>query len=81
MELAENIKTIKNEIIGYEYVNYGGNQVNVMGYKDLLFFDEEKVILKVKNGEILVSGKNLQVLEVSHGFIIIKGEISSVTFS
>jgi len=81
MELAENIKTIKNEIVGYEYVNYGGKQVNVMGYKDLLFFDEVKVILKVKNGELLVIGKNLQVLEVSHGFITVKGEISSVTFS
>lgn len=66
---------VKNNISGYRYQNYGGEIIIVQGYKDILFFDENSVILKLKTGELQVRGDNLKVNQFSPNSIVIKGKI------
>lgn len=77
-EFCNDIKELKNNILEYRYQNYGGKVVIVQGYKDIIFFDENSVCLKLKTGEITLSGENLKVEEFSSNTIKIIGKILKI---
>lgn len=77
-DFIEDIKELKNSIVGYRYINYGGEVAIVQGYKDILFFDENSVILKLKSGELLVKGQGLVVTEFTTNSVKICGKIISI---
>lgn len=62
-------------VTGYKYVNLGGKLLYVQGYKDILSFSETEVILKLKQGELKVKGKNLNIKELNLNSIVIEGKI------
>lgn len=77
-DFIDELKELKNNAVGYRYINYGGKLVIVQGYKDILFFDDTTVTLKLKTGELSVSGTKLVVTEFSTNSIKIVGIISKI---
>lgn len=77
-DFIDELKELKNNAVGYRYINYGGKLVIVQGYKDILFFDDTTVTLKLKTGELSVSGTKLVVTEFSTNSIKIVGNISKI---
>ncbi|MGN1222486.1 MAG: YabP/YqfC family sporulation protein [Christensenellales bacterium] len=62
----------------FRYQVNSGKEIVVEGYKNLLLVSDEKIVLKVKNGEINILGCNLCVKEFSAQTIMVKGEIRSI---
>lgn len=77
-EFIEDIKELKNKTLGYSYANYDGKVAIIQGYKDILFFDENSVILKLKSGELTITGEQLVVKEYTTNFIKICGNILQI---
>lgn len=77
-DFIDELKELKNNAVGYRYINYGGKLVIVQGYKDILFFDDTTVTLKLKTGELSVLGTKLVVTEFSTNSIKIVGNISKI---
>ena len=77
-DFIDELKELKNNAVGYRYINYGGKLVIVQGYKDILFFDDTIVTLKLKTGELSVLGTKLVVTEFSTNSIKIVGNISKI---
>lgn len=77
-DFIDELNEIKNNAVGYRYINYGGKLVIVQGYKDILFFDDSTIILKLKVGELCVSGTNLVITEFSTNSIKIVGNIGKI---
>ena len=77
-DFIDELKELKNNAVGYRYINYGGKLVIVQGYKDILFFDDTIVTLKLKTSELSVFGTKLTVTEFSTNSIKIVGNISKI---
>ncbi len=77
-DFIDELKELKNNAVGYRYINYGGKLVIVQGYKDILFFDDTTVTLKLKTGELSISGTKLVVTEFSTNSIKIIGNINKI---
>lgn len=77
-EFVDELKELKNILVDFRYTNYGGKTVVVQGYKDILFFDETNIILKLKQGEISISGTNLKLKDYTNNSVIIIGNIVAI---
>lgn len=77
-EFIGEIKSIKDKLLDYRYQNYGGKVVIIQGHKDILSFDNECVVLKLKTGALKVLGSNLLITQFSNNTIEIAGKIASV---
>ena len=77
-DFVDELKELKNIVTDYRYTNYGGKLVVVQGYKDILFYDENNITLKLKKGEISVLGTNLKIKDYTSNFVSIVGLISAV---
>lgn len=69
---------LKKELCGYKYVNLNGEKVFVQGFVSLLCFEENRVILKLKNEELEVCGDKLNIEELGVNSMLICGKIKSV---
>lgn len=54
--------------------------VNVNNYLDINYMEEEKISLRYKKGNLLISGKKLVVKKLMDREILITGEISGLDF-
>ena len=77
-DFVDELKELKNIVTDYRYTNYGGKLVVVQGYKDILFYDENNITLKLKKGEISVLGTNLKIKDYTSNFVVIIGEIITI---
>lgn len=77
-DFIQDIKELKNSTLGYRYVNYNGEVAIIQGYKDILFFDENNVTLKLKSGELQVKGQGLVVNELTTASVKVCGKIISI---
>ena len=62
----------------FRYQVDGGKKIAIQGYKNILLITENKVVIKLFDGELEVCGKDLKIKELSENTIIILGEIVSV---
>lgn len=62
-------------LTNYTLTNVGGRVVSVSNYKKLVSYHPNKVVLKIKNNELIIEGNNLKIAELSGKNVIIKGEI------
>lgn len=69
---------MEQRVFVYKYINVGGNVIYVQGYKDILSFSEDEIVLKIKNGELKISGCNLNIKDLNINTITICGKIKSV---
>lgn len=56
------------------------NKIDILNYKDIGHFDNDKVIVKHSTGNIIVKGKNLVVSKLMSDEILITGDYSTIEF-
>lgn len=56
------------------------NKIDILNYKDIGHFDNDKVIVKHSMGNIIVKGENLVVSKLMSDEILITGEYSTIEF-
>ena len=62
----------------FRYQVDSGKKIIVQGYKNIVHLNEEKIVLKLKNGEMAILGKQLKVVEFSTNTFIATGKIVTV---
>lgn len=76
-EIKKNFKSIE-PLNSYNLVNISGKILYVEGHKGLTTLSKEMIAFKVKNGHIVVEGKNLILNELTENTMKIVGEIVKV---
>lgn len=61
-------------------VNISKNQVNIVNYLDIVLLEEEKILVKYKEGTISIIGNKLSVNKLLDSEILITGNIKCVEF-
>ena len=62
----------------FRYQVFDGKKIVVEGYKNILLITDQRIVLKLYNGEIEVNGNCLKVKELGQNTLIATGEIFSV---
>lgn len=62
----------------FRYQVDNGKKIVIQGYKNILLVTENRVAIKLFDGEIEIIGNNLKIKELSQNTMIIIGEIVSV---
>lgn len=68
------IKDIKS----YRYMCVGGKKLYIQGFKSVLSYEKDSIVLKLKEGEFSILGNNLDIEELSSNSILISGDILTV---
>lgn len=55
-----------------------GKKIVVQGYKSVFVSGEEKIVLKLKNGELNIIGNNLKIVEFGTNTFVATGTIKSI---
>ena len=64
---------------GFKYTNYNNKVVVIENIKNLLSCSQEEIIIKLKQGEINIKGKELKIKELGKTVICISGKINFIT--
>lgn len=56
------------------------NKINITNYIDIGHFDDEKIIIKLKNKNVIIRGNNLVVSKLLESEILITGEFNNIEF-
>lgn len=63
----------------YKYINLNGKLLYVMGFRRIIKYENEEIVLKVINGELLnITGKDLSIKDMEKTSITICGDIYSI---
>lgn len=56
------------------------NKINITNYTDIGHFDSEKIIVKLKDKNIIIKGSNLVVSKLVNDEILITGDFNNIEF-
>lgn len=56
------------------------NKLNITNYMDIGHFDSNKIIVKLKNKDIIIKGNDLVVSKLLDSEILITGDFNSIEF-
>ncbi len=56
------------------------NQINIKPFKDILIFEENKLLIKTENKIIKIKGENLTINKLENYEILILGKIITIEF-
>ncbi len=76
-EIKKNIKNIDG-LDAYNIINISNKLVYAEGHKGLVTLSKELVAFKVKNGRVLIEGKDMFLLELTENTIKISGTIKKM---
>lgn len=71
-ELREIVKNDLFKIIIYY------NKIYISNYEDILIFEEELILLKLKNKTLKITGKNLTITRLEVNEMLVEGNIKSI---
>ena len=75
------VNNLRNVILEEQFkINYIKNKLGIINYIDISHFDNNKIIIKYKEGNILVSGENLVVSKLTKDEILIEGSTEKIEF-
>ena len=78
-EYSNLLKLPFNEVFAdFKIIFLGGKVIEVLNYIKILTYSKDLIILKVKNNEVAIEGKDLQIKEMCKKDIIVVGLISKV---
>ena len=78
-EIKDNIKNSKNfDLDSFNIINVSGRLLYVEGHLGLVSLSKELISFKVKNGVIMVEGRDMILAELSENTIKICGSIKKV---
>ncbi len=61
-------------------LQYLPQQIDIINYKQIDSFDEEKIRIQSKEGTIVISGKNLAISKLLEDEVLIHGKIEKIEF-
>lgn len=56
------------------------NKINILNYKEILIFEDEKILIDTKEYLIKIKGKNLTINKLLNKELLIEGEIKIIEF-
>lgn len=56
------------------------NKVNIINYIDVLIFEDEKILVKTKEGLVKITGNNLTINKLYNNELLIEGKIETIEF-
>ena len=56
------------------------NKINITNYTDIGHFDSEKIIVKLKDKNIIIKGSNLVVSKLVNDEVLITGNFNNIEF-
>ncbi|MBP5651312.1 MAG: YabP/YqfC family sporulation protein [Clostridia bacterium] len=65
----------------FKLIMLSNNVLYISGFLKVLSYSDELVVLKVKNDEIYIEGKNMDIKSLDKGEIIIKGNVVKIYMS
>lgn len=77
-ELGQKLKTKVDGITNVYKISVAKDYAVIEGHKGVLYFGEEKIILRLKSGQVELSGNNLSIVTSQKGEIVIKGSITDI---
>lgn len=77
-EIGQKLKTRVDNITNVYKISIAKDYAVVEGHKGILFFGEEKIVLRLKAGQVQLTGHGLSIASSQQGEIIIKGKITDV---
>ena len=54
------------------------NKLDINNYEDILLFDDEQVLIKIRNKLLKVKGKNLIITRLENNEMLVEGEIKTI---
>lgn len=74
-ELKEKCENLKDKISPYQIVMVGDFLFYLEGDLTLMTLTKENIVIKVKNGVIIITGENLSIKDLTSNTITILGKI------
>jgi len=78
MNPIENLKSFlqdnKNKIIIFD------NNIYICNYIDIKSFDENKIIISIKDKNVTINGKNITIKKLTKDEILINGNLENIEF-
>lgn len=62
----------------YKYSVFGGNTVVLEGHKGICNYGQDKISFRIAKGNLVISGKNLQLKCLDKNFAVIVGDVCCV---
>ncbi len=73
------IKNFKDIILDTEFkITVFLDKVDIVNYESIGHFDDNKVIVRHKNGDIVIKGKKLVVSKLMSDEVLVKGKIENI---
>lgn len=66
---------------GFRIINFSNKSIYVEGFTNIVSFENEEIVLKLKKGIIKIQGQNIKIKNMSLETIIIVGDILFVEIS
>ena len=78
MNLLNNLKDL---VLEEQFkINYIKGKLNIVNYKDIAHFDNNKIIVNYTDGSIVIGGKNLVISKMVSDELLIEGKIEKIEF-
>lgn len=77
-ELTNSLNLEFDAVGSFNLVNISNKVVYVEGQKQILKISSEQIIIKVKNGEISITGQDLVIKRITNTTLIIIGKIKQI---
>lgn len=74
-------KELTKEVLQYKTIMLSNKLMVVQGFITVLKVEEKEIILKVKDGELAISGQDLKINEINNKVISIKGLLQKIEVS
>ncbi|NLL44122.1 MAG: hypothetical protein GX247_00440 [Mollicutes bacterium] len=73
------IDRFRNYILEEEFtINIYPNKINIVNYTSINHFDNHKVVIRHKDGEVIINGNNLVVSRLLLDEILITGDVKNI---
>ncbi len=73
------IESFRNYLLEEEFkINILNNKINIINYTDIMGFNSKEVIVKHKNGEVIVKGSDLTITRLLIDEVLIVGNIKNI---
>lgn len=60
------------------YLNYWNNQININNFIEILVLEDDKVVLSIPSGKLVVRGSNIMITKLLDNEILLTGDFSSI---
>ena len=80
-ELSKYLGINNNEILNFRYYVLSNSAIFVVGYKKILSYSLEQIVLSIKNNEFNIVGADLNIKELDKTNIVITGKINKIYLS